>query len=153
VRRLHALGELIAVSQVYENQAIGGELQANFLNTAALVQVERSSDTLRNRLREIEAELGRVRTDDKYAPRTIDLDLALLGSRVEDNPPLPDPEIEQMAHLVIPLAELAPEFIHPISGETLGAIADQTDRPELFIPRPDVDEAIQATLEELEASI
>jgi 2-amino-4-hydroxy-6-hydroxymethyldihydropteridine diphosphokinase len=148
VVRIQELGDLSAVSRVYENPAVGGDPQANFLNTAALVQVEHSSELIREALRRIEADLGRVRSEDKYAARTIDLDLAMLGDRVEPEPPLPDPEIEHMAHLAVPLAELSPDFIHPHSGETLQAIAERVERPEPFEPRPDVGRAIQELLQD-----
>lgn len=148
--RLRGLGQLTAVSHVYENPAIGGDPQANFLNAAALIQVELSPSTIRDALREMEADLGRVRTEDKYAPRTIDLDLALLGTRVEHDPPLPDPEIARLAHLAIPLAELAPDFVHPVLGQTLRAIAEQVPRPKHFVHRPDIDATIRALIQEAE---
>lgn len=150
VIRLRGLGRLTAVSVVYENPAVGGDPQAHFLNAAALVQVELSPKQIRDALREIEAGLGRVRTADKYAPRTIDLDLALLGNRVELDPPLPDPEIAELAHLAIPLAELSPDFVHPVLGRTLRAIAEQVPWPEHFVHRPDLDATIQALLQEAE---
>jgi 2-amino-4-hydroxy-6-hydroxymethyldihydropteridine diphosphokinase len=74
-----------------------------------------------------------VRTADKYAPRNIDLDLLLLGDRavVREDFVLPDPELLTAPHLAIPAAEVAPTAVHPLSGETLQAIAERL--------RPDAD--------------
>ena len=78
-------------------------------------------------LRPLEAELGRVRGPDRNAPRPIDLDIAFAGDLVVRDPALgleiPDPEIIARAHLALPLADLAPEAVHPLDGRTLGAIA------------------------------
>jgi GTP cyclohydrolase I len=88
---------------------------------------------LKAALREIEAALGRVRTADKYAARTIDLDLALYGQEVVSDGGLhiPDPDIVQQPHVVVPLADVAPGWRHPELGVTLSEIANSlryTDR-------------------------
>jgi len=120
-----------AVSNVYQNPARGGRPQADFLNAAVLLNTRLDPAALRAALRELEADLGRVRTDDKYAPRNIDLDLLLLGDRsvVLEDLILPDPELLTTPHLAIPAAEVAPAAVHPQSGETLQAIAERL-RPE-----------------------
>lgn len=148
LERLASIGRLIAVSNAYQNPAVGGRPQPDFLNAAALLQVEQDSAALRRRLREIEAGLGRARTADKYAPRTIDLDLVWLGDRLESDPPLPDPEIERHPHLAIPLAELAPERRHPRSGEALRSIADRLRPDSALTVRPDVSARLRQVLRE-----
>jgi 2-amino-4-hydroxy-6-hydroxymethyldihydropteridine diphosphokinase len=138
--RLAELGRVRGVSMVYQNPAIGPSPAPDFLNAAVLVETELSATEIRDRLRRIEAELGRVRTADKYAPRVIDLDLCLLGSQVLETPELrlPDPDVLTRPHLAIPLAELDPDFPHPVTGEPLGAIAARL-RPHADLrPRPDV---------------
>jgi len=78
-------------------------------------------------LRPLEVKLGRRRSADRYAPRTIDLDIAFFGSLVIDDPArglvIPDPDIGICAHLALPLADLEPLFRHPVSGETLAQLA------------------------------
>ena len=130
VAALRTLGAK-AVSSVYQNPARGGRPQPDFLNAAVLLETQLEPAALRAALRGLEAELGRVRTDDKYAARNIDLDLLLLGDRslVLDDLILPDPELLTMPHVAIPAAEVAPTAVHPLSGETLQAIADRL-RPE-----------------------
>jgi 2-amino-4-hydroxy-6-hydroxymethyldihydropteridine diphosphokinase len=139
-RRLAEIGALRAVSMVYQNPAIGPSPAPDFLNAAVLVETELSATEIRQRLRQIEMDLGRVRSSDKYAPRVIDLDLCLLGSQVAETPELmlPDPDVLTRPHLAIPLAELDPDFPHPVTGEPLGAIAARL-RPHADLrPRPDV---------------
>lgn len=126
VRRLAARCELLAVSPVYETAPVGKTDQPNFLNAAALIDTDRAAEVLKAQvLRAIEAELGRVRTEDKNAPRTIDLDIALYGDQVLDTGTLrvPDPDIRRHAHVAVPLADLAPGMRHPETGETLASIA------------------------------
>ena len=140
VQRLKELGPLLGLSAVYQNPAIGPTQQPDFLNTAALIETDLTIDAIRDRLRHIEADLGRVRTEDKYAPRTIDLDLCLFGDHVVETHQyiLPDPGLLTLAHLAIPIAELAPDYIHPITGDTLKDIADRLRPSANLLPRPDV---------------
>jgi 2-amino-4-hydroxy-6-hydroxymethyldihydropteridine diphosphokinase len=102
--------------------------QGAFLNAALLVHTTLPPLRLKyDLLRAIEAALGRVRTADKFAARTIDLDIALYGDLIlESTDPrlhLPDPDILTRAHVALPLADLAPDFVHPATGDTLATIA------------------------------
>lgn len=125
---------VIRASAVYRSTPLGPDGapldQPPYLNAAVLIHVREdvAPDVFKFRvLRAIETSMGRVRSADKYAPRPIDLDLALLGDRIVDDPErgitLPDPETLTRAHVALPLADLDPEFIHPLTGETLGEIA------------------------------
>ncbi len=126
VRRLTSLGIVRRVSSVYRNPALGPRGQPDFANAAALLETELPPEDLRRELRSIEAELGRVRTPDKFAPRTIDLDLSLYGDQVLEieGSRLPDPELQERAYLALTLAELSPKFPHPEDDRTLHEIAD-----------------------------
>lgn len=119
VSRVYAFPPVDAVGEVDATQPA-------FLNAAVLVETGYYGP-LRLKyevLRFIETCLGRVRTADKFAPRTIDLDIALFGSRVQSGLlTLPDPDIPRRAHVILPLADLAPDFAHPVTGQTLGALA------------------------------
>ena len=138
--RLSELGNLIAVSKVYQNPAIADEPQPDYLNAAVLIETTLDPLTIRDKLREIEADLGRIRTEDKFAPRTIDLDLCLLGDRVLDHEliSLPDPDLLKRAHLAVTLAELRPDFLHPITGDSLEEIANELQKDAELKPRPDI---------------
>jgi 2-amino-4-hydroxy-6-hydroxymethyldihydropteridine diphosphokinase len=139
-RRLSEIGALRAVSMVYQNRAIGPSRAPDFLNAAALLETELDAEEIRQRLRRMEEEMGRVRSADKYAPRVIDLDLCLLGSQIIKTPELdlPDPDLLTRPHLAATLAELAPDFPHPITGERLGAISERLRLGADLRARPEV---------------
>jgi 2-amino-4-hydroxy-6-hydroxymethyldihydropteridine diphosphokinase len=149
LRRLSELGDVIRISNVYENPAKGPIEQEDFLNAAVLLMTTLTPTELRSELRRIEAELGRDRAksfpglsaeEAKYAPRSIDLDLSLHGVSVLKTAQLriPDPEIRTQSHIAIPLAELAPDFPHPETGEPLRDIAAALSDQHEMGPRPDV---------------
>ena len=127
VELLKRLGVPVRVSRVYQNPAHGDRPQPDFLNAAMLLEVEGEPEAIRLKLRAIESELGRVRTEDKFAPRTIDLDLVILGNRIlrHEEITIPDPELALRPHLAIPIAELDPGFRHPETSEPLQTIADR----------------------------
>ena len=122
----HTEVDLIATSLVYETAPIGTLDQANFLNAAVLLRTPLSAEALKREvLAPIEQALGRVRTPDKNAPRTIDLDIALYSYAVlvTGGRRIPDPDVLRYPHVAVPLADLAPYYVHPELGETLEEIA------------------------------
>jgi 2-amino-4-hydroxy-6-hydroxymethyldihydropteridine diphosphokinase len=140
VQRLSEIGTVVAVSMVYQNTAIGSTPQPDFLNAAALVETDMLAHEIRDHLRQIEADSGRVRTKDKFAPRTLDLDLGMLGDLIhqDDLLTIPDPDILTHAHLAVPFADLASDHLHPVTGETLQTIAERVRLSVELLPRPDV---------------
>lgn len=109
-----------AVSSTYETEPVGVVDQPWFLNAAARVETALDPHRLLWNLRRIESALGRVRTR-AQGPRTIDLDLLLYGDRVIDTPDLavPHPGLAHRAFVLVPLVELDPLLVHPVTGETL----------------------------------
>ena len=118
---------LVAVSPVYETVPVGLVNQANFFNAAVLVETELDAAQFKREvLMPIEEKLGRVRSADKNAPRTIDLDISLFNGSVTDldkNHHIPDPDILKFPHVAVPIADIVPDMVHPETGETLSAIA------------------------------
>lgn len=125
---------VLAVSSVYRTSPQGYTEQADFLNMAVklttnLAPVEFKSSVLEN----IEQQLGRQRDPrNKNAPRTIDLDISLWGDGMfeygEKPWGVPDPDILRFAHVAVPLAELAPDYVYPGEERTLAEIAAQFDQ-------------------------
>jgi GTP cyclohydrolase I len=116
-----------AVSTCYESEAVGGPDDApDFYNAAVLVTTSLDPETLRERLHQIEDELGRIRTDDPNEPRTADLDIIYYGDLVKeyDDFSIPDPAAETEAYIAGPVSEIAPRHVHPVSGRTTTEIAD-----------------------------
>jgi dihydroneopterin aldolase/2-amino-4-hydroxy-6-hydroxymethyldihydropteridine diphosphokinase len=119
--------ELISVSPVYQTQPVGKQDQPDFLNAAAALMTPFSALELKQDiLRHIEMKLNRVRVDDKNAPRTLDLDIALFNYEHFDfdNHHIPDPNILKYAHLAVPLADIAPYYVHPETHQSLKEIAE-----------------------------
>jgi GTP cyclohydrolase I len=124
---------LVAVSPIYETQAIGGAPnQPAYFNAAVLIKTSLNPATLKETLWKIEQALGRVRTTDKYAPRPVDLDIAFYDKQVFDlaGRHIPDPDVVKYAHVAWPLADLAPCWTHPEVGTTLYEIAKTIKFPD-----------------------
>ncbi|MBL8851522.1 MAG: 2-amino-4-hydroxy-6-hydroxymethyldihydropteridine diphosphokinase, partial [Planctomycetaceae bacterium] len=123
VRLLERHGKVVRTSRVWESPPVDGSAQANYLNAAVLLETIHSAAELRGRiLPEIEAALGRVRDPhDKYAARTIDIDIALFDRDVMEvaGARIPDPDISRRAFVAVPLAEIAPDYVHPLTGQRL----------------------------------
>jgi 2-amino-4-hydroxy-6-hydroxymethyldihydropteridine diphosphokinase len=117
---------VVAVSPVYETVPVGLREQANFLNAAVLVETDLDAARFKGEvLAGIEVALGRVRSADKNAPRTIDADIALFNDEVFElgRRHIPDPDLLKFPHVAVPLADIAPELPHPETGERLAVIA------------------------------
>ena len=112
--------QIIAISTIYQTAPEGRPEQPDFCNCVIEIKTEKTPEALKYQvLRGIEAGLGRQRTSDKFAPRTIDLDLILYDNLVlnTNRLVLPDPDIASRSFLAACLSELAPELILP--GTTL----------------------------------
>ncbi|WP_374685728.1 2-amino-4-hydroxy-6-hydroxymethyldihydropteridine diphosphokinase [Promineifilum sp.] len=146
VRLLAEGAEVVAVSPVYETAPVGPAGQPPFLNAAVLLRTDQSAAALKDGLlRRVEAQLGRQRTDDRYAPRPIDTDIALYDDAVFDYTPadgrprhVPDPGLIHFAHCLLPVADLLPDMPHPETGQPLAALAAPLRRDPTIRLRPDV---------------
>ncbi len=130
VTLLHRSVNILALSGVWETSPVKGS-GPNFLNAAALIETQFSIKDLRSQiLRPIESQLGRVRTPDPNAPRTIDLDILIYDNQVIES------DLWKFAYLCVPMAQIASEYAHPNSGETLSKIADRLARSTYIHPHP-----------------
>lgn len=144
IARLHAAAGVAAISTVYRTRAVAGPETPpdadlpDFLNGALRLGGTWDPHALRALLKTIEREQGRQPHQPSWAPRPLDLDIALMGMLELDTPPLtiPDPDIPSRPFLTIPLAELAPTLRHPTLGVDLTTLADRF-RPNPEGMRPD----------------
>ncbi|HNS03038.1 MAG TPA: 2-amino-4-hydroxy-6-hydroxymethyldihydropteridine diphosphokinase [Anaerolineae bacterium] len=138
VRLLAGHGRLLAVSAVYETAPVGNPGDPTFFNAAVALETALAPAELKEQvLAGIEGQLGRQRSADPNAPRTIDIDISLYDQAILDlgRRHIPDPEILRFAHVAAPLADLAPDYCHPETGETLAHIAQRVTRAAPQPPR------------------
>lgn len=117
---------LVGVSTVYRTDALDRPEQPAYFNCVAEIETDALPAQVKHALlRPIEDELGRERMQDRYAPRTIDLDLIVYGDLSMDDGDirLPDPDIFERPFLAIPLSELAPDLVLAGGGHRVGDIA------------------------------
>lgn len=133
-KALSILGETDAitvrtVSSCYETEPVGPVTgQDDFYNIAAQIETTLSPRELLAFAKSVEQRLGRV-GGDRWGPRTIDIDILLWEDRVvdEDGLTVPHPEMTRRAFVLTPLAEIAPEAIHPTARKNIAQLASQLD--------------------------
>jgi len=128
--------ELISISTFYECKALGRPNQPDYRNGVVALRTHLPPGQLIEEvLRPIEAELNRKRSQDKYAARTIDLDLILYGDQVfqTNGMNLPDPNIRERSFVAVPLLELDPDLVMPDDGVRLSELPVAAATDELRI--------------------
>jgi 2-amino-4-hydroxy-6-hydroxymethyldihydropteridine diphosphokinase len=127
---------LLKVSPWYQTSPLG-PAQPDYLNGCALLEVTLSAQGMLVILGAIENQFGRVRQQ-RWGPRTLDLDLLLYGDLVLETADLiiPHPRMGERAFVLVPLAAIAPDLMDPRSGQTISQLLDQVDKTgvELFTP-------------------
>jgi len=136
----HQLGrlsttKLVSLSSPYESAPVGVATSHMFVNAVGLVHTQLAADELLCVLLKIEAELGRDRT--KGCDRPIDLDLLTYDQQIIHSPTLtiPHPGIQNRLFVLIPLAEITPNFIHPVSCDTIQDLIQKMTDEDQFIKR------------------
>jgi 2-amino-4-hydroxy-6-hydroxymethyldihydropteridine diphosphokinase len=126
VLAMKALSEKIkveAVSSIYDTRPVGNTRQARFLNQVCTVVTSFTPTELLIFTKEIEKKMGRT-PGPVNSPRPIDIDILFYGNQVIELPGLiiPHPRLTERAFVLVPFAEIAPDFVHPAIGKTIGRI-------------------------------
>jgi len=126
-------GTITKKSSVYETAAWGINNQPDFLNMAVQLATDKKPTELLACILNVETQLGRQRTI-KWGPRTLDIDVLLYNTEVIETPELTIPHsfLHQRLFTLLPLAEIAPEYIHPKLNKTITELlADCPDKLEV----------------------
>lgn len=131
LRLLAEHGRVRAVSSIYETEPVGYAEQDDFLNACVWLETERTPEALLEVCHEIDQALGRVRVFPN-GPRTIDVDILLWRDHArmlvrEQAPTIPHPRMHERRFVLEPLAEIAPAWLHPLSGHTVATLLEDLD--------------------------
>ncbi|HTY58315.1 MAG TPA: 2-amino-4-hydroxy-6-hydroxymethyldihydropteridine diphosphokinase [Bacteroidota bacterium] len=118
-------GKLVWCSSVYETDPYGNTAQGKFLNAVAEIETPLDPPGLLSEIKRIERLLGRTASE-RWGPREIDIDIVLYDGLVHsgDDLEVPHPELAKRKFVLVPLREIAPDLVHPVSGLTVTEMAD-----------------------------
>ena len=114
------IGSIMQQSSIYKTAAWGKTDQPDFLNQVLVVQTILTPEKILEMIFETEKKMGRVRTE-KNAPRIIDIDILFYNNEIIETKHLsvPHPSLQYRRFVLVPLDELSPELIHPVSHKTI----------------------------------
>jgi 2-amino-4-hydroxy-6-hydroxymethyldihydropteridine diphosphokinase len=132
-KALEILGQRMKIleqSSVYDTEPVGNQSQPRFLNMVVHLETYLEPDKLLALLKGIEVKMGRVVPSEPCSPRPIDLDILFYGNRTWDSPALtiPHPAIATRAFVLVPLNEIAPEMVHPVTKKTICKMLKELNR-------------------------
>jgi len=128
---LKSIGKIVKKSSLYKTSPVENENQPFFLNCVVKIYTNLTAYKLLNELKNIEKKLGRKKTKKRFQPRVIDLDILFYDKKIirSKNLTIPHEKLHKRKFVLWPLAEVAPNFIHPILKKTIKKIKNELRDP------------------------
>lgn len=120
------IGDILIKSSIFESESWGFKSENTFLNQVLSFQTELTPEEILKIILKIEKDLGRIRVSDAYESRTIDLDILFFNDKIINKEALqiPHPRIQERKFILVPLNEILPDFVHPISNKSIRKLLD-----------------------------
>jgi len=125
------LGKISSQSAIYETEPWGFESPDLFWNQVLELSTNLSPEEVLAQTQQIETELGRIRKENQYSSRLIDIDILFYGDQIinQENLTVPHPRIQERKFALIPLCEIAPELIHPVLRKSMRQLLVESTDP------------------------
>ncbi len=127
IRLNNRVGKITAKSALYETEPWGFESEDLFWNQALEIITSHSPEEILRQTQQIEFELGRIRKENQYSSRVIDIDILFIDNQTisQSNLIVPHPRIQERKFALAPLCEIAPELIHPVFQKSIKQLLDE----------------------------
>ena len=124
MKRIVSFGDILSVSSVYETEPWGFATEGKFYNLAVEIVTSYSPRDILGEIKHIEEQQGRTRTSGNYQSRKIDIDIMFYNSEIisDDHLTIPHPLMQERRFALVPLAEIAGDWYHPVLNKRISEI-------------------------------
>lgn len=118
------IGKIIAASSLYQTEPWGFKSENDFLNMVICAETNLIPSGLLGRILMIESQMGRIRCEDQFSSREIDIDILLYDNEIinEGSVKIPHPRMPERRFVLVPLCEIGSEIVHPVMNQTIESL-------------------------------